>query len=375
MKIVYVSNSIIPSRTANSIHVMKICQAFAKLDNEVTLLAPDVDEIEPGIHDYYSYYDIENNFNIKKLFRPRIKGSLYLYGLCIASVVKKIKPDLVYGRFLIGCYINSIFLNVPVVFEAHQPIKKSEKIQEVIFKKIIKSSNFKKLVVISEALKQYYIEEFSIEPSKILVAHDGADIPSEEIFPPKLKGKKGITNIGYVGQLYSGKGMEVIAKIAPKCQWANFHIVGGLEKDIEYWKRELNDFDNVFFYGFVPHSQTVSYIESFDVVIAPYQKKVSGRGGKSNISQWMSPLKIFEYMALAKPIVASDLPVLREVLRNNENSVLCDPEDANEWVEALKRISNDKGKRNYIGLKAKEDFLSEYTWNQRAEKILSSLKE
>lgn len=375
MKIAYISNSTIPSRTANSIHVMKICQAFSKLENDVILLAPNVAEVESKVDDIYSYYDTEKTFNIKQLFWPRIKGRAYVYGLSIAKQVRKTKPDLIYGRFLAGCYFSSVYSNKPVVFEAHQPIKDSGRIQEFLFKKLIRRKNFEKLVVISEALKHHYLDNFSIDESKIFVAHDGADVAPENILPVKLKYREAKVNVGYVGQLYSGKGMEVISKIAPKCPWANFHIVGGLEKDIEYWKRELNGIDNIFFYGFVPHSETVNYLKAFDIVLAPYQKKVSGYGGgKSNLSQWMSPLKIFEYMSLGKPIIASDLPVLREVLRNNENSILCDPEDTDEWVEALKWLSKDKKARESIGLKAKEDFLNEYTWKQRAEKILSSLK-
>lgn len=374
MKIVYLSNSIIPSRTANSIHVMKMCQAFAKLDNDVTLLAPDVDEVESKSYDSYSYYDVERTFVVKKLFWPSIKGRAYLYGLSIARQVKKIKPDLVYGRFLIGCYLSSKFLNVPVVFEAHQQTNDAGIVQNFLFKKLIKKSNFKKLVVISEALKHHYSENYCIESSKILVAHDGADIPCKEIVTVHLKGDEKRVNVGYVGQLYSGKGMEVISKIAPKCPWANFHIVGGLEKDIKYWKKQLNSIENVFFYGFIPHSETVGYLKAFDILLAPYQKNVSGYGsGKSNLSQWMSPLKIFEYMSLGKPIVASDLDVLREVLKNKENSILCDPEDIEEWVEALNFLSKDNKLRELIGQRAKEDFSINYTWNNRAKNIVENI--
>jgi UDP:flavonoid glycosyltransferase YjiC (YdhE family) len=65
MKIVYISNSIIPSRTANSIHVMKMCQAFADNGHEVVLLAPDrYKEYENGVNDVYEYYGVRESFFI-----------------------------------------------------------------------------------------------------------------------------------------------------------------------------------------------------------------------------------------------------------------------------------------------------------------------
>ena len=69
MKIVYISNSIIPSRTANSIHVMKMCQAFADNGHEVLLLAPNYKEQnEKGINDVFDFYGVRNSFKIKKIY-------------------------------------------------------------------------------------------------------------------------------------------------------------------------------------------------------------------------------------------------------------------------------------------------------------------
>lgn len=75
MKITYISSSTIPSRTANSIHVMKMCQAFAKNGHEVTLLAPDNHkEYEPSVECVYDYYGVDQCFEI-------IKKSLSCLGL------------------------------------------------------------------------------------------------------------------------------------------------------------------------------------------------------------------------------------------------------------------------------------------------------
>ena len=74
MKILYISKSIIPSRSANSIHVMKMCQALADNGHEVTLLAPDLKyQYEKNINDIYNYYGVRKNFLIKKIFHLNFK--------------------------------------------------------------------------------------------------------------------------------------------------------------------------------------------------------------------------------------------------------------------------------------------------------------
>jgi glycosyltransferase involved in cell wall biosynthesis len=83
----------------------------------------------------------------------------------------------------------------------------------------------------------------------------------------------------------------------------------------------------------------------------------------------MSPLKLFEYMSAGKPIVASDLPVLREVL-DEANAVLVDPEDADAWARALESL-RDAGLRERLGVRARRDFLERHTWDIRARKVLA----
>ena len=160
MKILYISKSIIPSRTANSIHVMKMCQAFADNGHEVVLLAPDVkNHYEKDIEDIYEYYGTRKNFNIKKLYHPNQRFGAFLYTLAIFFylLVNK-KFDLVYGRFLHGVYL-ATWLNNKVIYESHAPTFDKKNHRLIVFKKLIKSKYFKKMVVISRALKNMYLEK------------------------------------------------------------------------------------------------------------------------------------------------------------------------------------------------------------------------
>ena len=87
----------------------------------------------------------------------------------------------------------------------------------------------------------------------------------------------------------------------------------------------------------------------------------------------MSPLKIFEYMASQRPMICSDLPVLREVL-NEDNAVLAPPDSADAWVEALKRLRDSRESGDKIASRAFADFEEHYTWDIRAKRVLEGIE-
>ena len=373
MKILYISKSIIPSRTANSIHVMKMCQAFADNGHEVVLLAPDVkNHYEKDIEDIYEYYGTRKNFNIKKLYHPNQKFGAFLYTLAIFFYlfINK-KFDLVYGRFLHGVYV-ATWLNNKVIYESHAPTFDKKNHRLIVFKNLIKSKYFIKMVVISEALKNMYLEKRYLSNTKIQIAHDGADEVVNFDRKINLLGHKENLKVGYVGHLYKGKGMEVIASLANKLDDdMEIHIIGGLEKDIKFWKSKINS-KNIFFYGFIPHKEVSSYINALDVCLLPNQKIVLAHGSESskefmNISDFTSPLKLFEYMSHRKPIIASDLPVIREVL-NEKNSILLKCDDIDLWINSIKNLKNLKN-RDLIANQALSDFYN-YSWKNRALLVL-----
>ena len=373
MKIIYISNSIIPSRTANSIHVMKMCQAFAENGHEVVLLAPNrKHEYEANVEDIYQYYGVKENFKLKKLPHPSIRGGVYIYALFVFIYILLNRAELVYGRFLHGCYLASL-AHPNIVFESHAPIFERNNIQFKLFKRLIKRKSFKKLVVISQALKQVYLDNGYLSDDQILVAHDGADKPKDLITKAELKGNQSNVHVGYVGHLYQGKGVEVIANIAADLPSnISVHIIGGLEKDIQYWQKKISH-ENIHFYGFIPQSEVWKYLNALDICLLPNQKVVHSYGTDhkgQNISDYTSPLKMFDYMAHGKAIISSDLPVLREVLNEN-NSMLVTPEEVDEWITAIKYLETVDN-RSALAEQAYFDFYV-YSWSNRAQNILLKL--
>ena len=345
---------------------MKMCQALGSQGHDVVLVAPDFDEqYETNINTDYDFYKVEQNFKIMKLKVPKMKGRIFLYALQTLFFMIKNKSDLVYSRFILSSYL-AVLIGKNVVFESHSSIYSDNKLTQNIFKRLIKNKYFLKLVVISEKLKEVYLHN-NISNDKIYVAHDGADEVKNKDLNIPLQGTNEL-NIGYIGHLYEGKGMEVIEGIASKLSHCSFHIVGGTPKDIAYWSQKIT-VPNVYFYGFVTQDKVQKYINSMDICLLPNQKVVHTHGSlKQNISEYTSPLKMFEYMASKKAIIASDLPVLREVLNEN-NSLLVQCDDYEKWIEAVLKLT-DRSLREKIATEAHKDFKESFTWKQRAKNIL-----
>ena len=114
-----------------------------------------------------------------------------------------------------------------------------------------------------------------------------------------------------------------------------------------------------------------SYFLASDVLVMPYSSGVTIRDG-TEAGKFTSPLKLFEYMAAGKPIVATGVPPVLEILRPGENSVITPPDDEEEFVRVLGLVLADSELRARISEGARSD-AAEYTWEKRVEKIIDKL--
>lgn len=371
MKLLYLSNSVVPSRTANSIHVMKMCEAFAAHGHEVTLLVQSRNNSDGEEGCPFDFYGVQPCFRLKRVPWLNTRGRAAIYGAISALLVRLGGADLAYGRDLMSCYFATL-LGVPVIYESHSPpdafvASRTRRIHQ----RLLRTPRLRRLVVISGALRQEYHQRYGVRLERITVAHDAADYDS-----PGARGlelPKADLQVGYVGHLYEGRGIEMIAALARRCGWAHFHVVGGRDAAVERWRNTVADLPNITFYGFLSYPEASRFRAGCDVLVAPYQRSVATCGG-GDTGRWMSPLKVFEYMAAGKPILCSDLPVLREVLRDEENALLCAPDHPEEWVRALSRLHTDLGLRTRLGARARQDFTAKYTWHARAEAVLDGIE-
>jgi glycosyltransferase involved in cell wall biosynthesis len=350
---------------AYSVHVMKMCQAFAALGHEVTLIAVDNRAQEPGAGDLFSYYGVQNNFRLVTLPFPRVKGGWLAYAFRSARAAVGLKPELLFGRYLRGLFFTWLLGQRPV-FETHLPPARLDSLSLGMFRLMERWGGFRLLVVISQALKSMVEAQCSARP--VLVAHDGADLAPADQEPEPLPGE---FPVGYFGSLYPGRGIELILELARLAPEAHFHLVGGREQDLQRWLQNPAP-PNLTLHGFVPPARALALQRGCRALLMPYQRRVNVPG-LGDTSLWMSPLKMFEYMASGAAIISSDLPVLREVLADGVNALLVPPADPSAWAQALARLRNDPSLARGLAQRARRDLEERYTWGRRAELILEAL--
>ena len=133
-------------------------------------------------------------------------------------------------------------------------------------------------------------------------------------------------------------------------------------------------FPNLKFRGFIKPSELAGFYNECDILLAPYQNQVySEDNEKRDLSQWMSPLKVFEYMGTGKPMIVSDMPCFHGILRNEKTALLAGCDNITEWLKALDSLLEQPELRKYLSDNAYLVLKSRFTWKARAERIITSL--
>lgn len=362
LRVIYLADFEVPSKSASSIHVMRMCEALTQLGYDVTLVAIRSNEMT-NAKELLKDYGVLFPFSIRLIYLPRIPGRTFIFA-CISFFYLLIAaPELVYSRSVPGAALSVIMHQV--ILEMHRPVWEYGKIYAYLFRRTIRCKHLKRIVLISERLKQIYLTRYPAD--RYLVAHDaaagfGPDEAGVKVF------ERGELRIGYTGGMYKGRGLDLIVKIAEQMPESTFHIAGGTADDLRNVSgAEIPE--NVYCYGYLKPSCVSGFLKKMDVLIAPYQKDTETIGGTRS-ADYMSPLKIFEYMSSGKPIVASDLPVLREVL-DESCSILVPPQATNCWVAAIKSLKN-REKADNLAESAYKKFSENYTWTARAKRILNA---
>ncbi|MFH4486762.1 glycosyltransferase [Vibrio metschnikovii] len=364
-KIGYIPSSPMPTAAANNVHVMKMCSAILGKGQQVAIYAEQshTDKVLPtqNVHDYF-----------------HVNPQLALHLIPSTGNTEKTALNLVLAALEDGCdriFTRSIdvaiiaaIIDVPVVLELHKELDKSNWFKLDF---LVKSPAFEGLVLITQALALKFKGYSKALNKKLIVLPDAADEPAADLpLFPLVANPKAELHVGYVGHLYPGKGAELAVELARVTPNVHFHMLGGLPEDIEKWQTETQLLPNITFYGHCPPAEVPTFIHTVDVAIAPFLRHVGVNGGKHNIADVFSPLKIFEYMALGKAIVCSNLPVIREVLTHNKNAILCSPDNLADWQCAFEALIQDKALKARLEKAAKQDFLQHYTWATRADKVI-----
>ena len=365
MKIAAIAGSTIPSDTANSLQVMKACQALVQIGHDVTLLVPGIKDTSVDLR---KHYGLETDFPIEWLS----SSSRRMFTWDAVRRGRALGSDVFYSWFPQSAVLG-LLRGMPVVFEIHiQPTGRFGPAWHRVFAKL---RGKKRLVSITRALVDLLERDFNMHfPARdVIIAPNGVDLERFASLPDPVTARRQIglreaPTVMCTGHLYAGRGAELFLALAEFLPQAHFVWVGGRPEDIEAWKKRARS-ENVTFTGFIPNRELPLYQAAADVLLMPYSRSIMGSSGTADSAAVASPMKMFEYMAAGRAIVSADLPVIREVL-HEANAAFCRPDDVGDWRLVLESLLEDEAHRANLGNRARLD-VAGYTWVARAQRIMN----
>ena len=297
---------------------------------------------------------------LRKINDPERKISEY----CVQKEI-----DLAYCRTYNAAYYN-ILNKIPSIMEYHLPNFNNPDFQNLL--KLSRNKFFKGIITIHEILKEELINK-GVPPNKILILEDAVDLENfDSLSEPKEKIRETLNFpkekkiILYAGSLKEGRGIDTIiiaAGILNKEDFS-FYIIGGNKNEIIKWKSFLKKKHvkaDISFLGFKEHKLIPLYLKSADILLAPYTLRCE-------TVRWMSPIKIFEYMASKIPIIASDVKRIKEICKNNE-CLLFKTDNPIDLSEKIQILTNDKNLESNL-IQNAYNKAKTYTYKNRCKIIL-----
>jgi glycosyltransferase involved in cell wall biosynthesis len=372
MRIVCISTAQVPSDTANSIQVMKVCQAFTQLGHEVILLVPGPQPKGLQPVSLQKHYGLQSLFNIEWLPVRNRRRFPWLAG----RRARRLDADLLYAWPVQSAALG-LLNNLPSILEMHD--FPGGTFGPLWFRLFLSLGGRKRLLPITKALRGGLERKYPPLPDgQVLIAPDGVDLERYASLPDPPTARRTLNLVSAstvlcTGHLYEGRGVELFLALAGKFPQASFVWVGGRPADVETCKSRARaqSLANVTFTGFVPNESIPLYQSAADVLLMPYQHSVATSSG-GNTASICSPMKMFEYMAAGRAILTSDLPVLREVL-DDSLAVFCRPEDRQAWESALGGLLFDEKRRQVLADRARLA-AAQYSWIERARRTLQGFE-
>jgi len=359
VKLLYADDVRVPWTTARAVQVLLTCAALKRAEQDISLVCLR----GPGdIASAMKAYGITDTFPVSRLpdLDIRYVRSIWFRSL-FSLIIAMRRKDVVYTRDL-GISAACAIMGTPFALELHSmPVRPQ---QVAMLKRTLASSHMAALFPITAAIRNALIEQFGAPQAKLHVLPCAADSP---VNAPISQSDGEPLTVAYIGHLYPGKGGETLLALAKEHSDVRFEIVG----DACDFSEPLSALPNVTLHGNVVHTVAMQILGRAHVALAPYAPRTEAVDGKV-ISDWFSPLKVFEYMAHGKAIATSDLPVIREVLTHDQNALLVPPGEMSHWHAALERLK-DTNLRTRLANNARLDFERHYSYDRRAAKIVDAL--
>jgi len=371
MRIAYITNARIPTKKANGIQIMENCSTMSKLSNiDIELVSAKRARVNK--QDPFEYYNFEKTFEFKRIFCIDFLFLSFLkfasFVLQVASfaissflyvLVHKKNIDVVYTRDFYAAAFAS-FLK-PVFYEVHSLPSKASWLHKLAWRKT------KGLIVISNGLRDDLIK-YGVDENKILVARDGVNIERFDIDLSKNEAREKLgvpmnqNIIVYTGHLYEWKGADTLAQAGLQVSSdVHVYLIGGTDEDVARFRAQYKS-DNLHIIGHRAQTEIPVWLKAADLLVIPNSAK------ERISSHYTSPLKLFEYMSSGVPIIASDLPSIREVLNDNE-AVFFSPDDSSDLSEKITQSIENIESLGKHAQSVKEK-VYQYSWKNRAKRIV-----
>lgn len=377
-KLFLVFNGRFPSEKAAALFAAKSAEAFAEEEGfEVMLLAPK--RLGRATEDAFAFYDLKKNFAVRYLptidlfpipFVTHIAFYVSYIAFSISSLlyllVQSGRQDIIYSNESLPLFLISFFRK-KVYYELHDMPRSKRLFHRWFFRRV------KGIVVTNLWKKERLMHEFGVPDDRLLREMNAVDMEEFDISDTRETARErlGLPLQGpmvlYTGHLYSWKGVETLAEAAKLLlSETRVYFVGGTDKDVADFRTRFDHVPNIAIVGHRPHTEMPLWQKAADVVVVP-------NTAKEVISKYdTSPMKIFEYMASRTPIVATDLPSIREIL-NNINAMIVPPDDPERMAQGVETLLKDPYMAKELASQAYAN-VQDHTWQARAQRIKSFIQ-
>ncbi|MFA6273103.1 MAG: glycosyltransferase family 4 protein [Candidatus Paceibacterota bacterium] len=368
MKIYYVANVRWPTSRAHGIQLAKMSEALMEEGVDLTLIVPNRGEGDPQ-----TFYGLRQPIPVIRIPNLNLGNSALGFNLSAFFFAVNSFLFLLFRRLEKDTILYTIdldnlsffllpFLGRPVFAEVHGS-KKLSFFSKIFFSKI--SGVF----AVSEGVKSSLIKSFNLSLEKIIVCPNGIDfqmfenLPAAETIRQKLNFPKGPVFL-YVGRFYNWKGLEVLPAAAEKVgEKASIVLVGGSATEFSRITGEKKLPANLIFAGIQPFSEIPLWLNAADFLLVTATKKDEYSYHET------SPMKLFEYLATGKPIIAAKTPAIGNVV-SAEEVIFYEPDDVADLIKQMNFVLDNQ---NVCDAKAQRALAKakEFSWQKRAERVLA----
>jgi glycosyltransferase involved in cell wall biosynthesis len=376
VKLLYLSPGNLPSRWAHTFQVMKMAEALAaQVERFELLTARSLLPSRVNRVDLHHWYGVSSRMRIVRLpVHARMHGECFTHDASprfdFAAVwyARLRRPDVVYSRSVAAAE-RCAASGLATIVESHIPASHP---QFELLREAAGHPALRRLVTVTEAIREEWIAA-GVPAAKIGVWPDAVDLERFELAPPPSVARvalqiprEGALAV-YCGHFYDEKGVPSLVDAARLLPKATVHLVGGWPADIERMRERASGCETLRLVGFVANALVPLHLAAADVLVLPNSARFPQ-------ARTTSPLKLFEYMAARRPIVATRIPALVGLLRHGENAWLVAPDSPEALAGGIEHVLASPTLGERLAEQAWRDVQS-YTWQRRAAGILATLAE